>query len=195
MTGAPLDVIPLFEEHGALLRGHFRLSSGLHSPEYWQCARVLSHPRAAEHLGRALAGACREWEPGIVIGPAMGGLIIAHEVARALDRPMLFTERQDGAMCLRRGFSIDPHERIVIVEDVVTTGGSVKEVIALVRGMGATVVGVGSIVNRMDGANPFDVAYRALAAVPPISYTAEECPLCRDGVPLTKPGSRPTPAA
>ncbi len=195
MTAADLDVVAIYEEHGGLLRGHFTLSSGLHSPEYWQSARVLSRPDVAARLGSALAERCRDLGATLVVGPALGGLIIAHEVARALDRPMIFTERQDGAMALRRGFRVGAHDRIVVVEDVITTGGSVQEVIALLRSLGAQVVGVGCIVDRSSGVAQFDVPLHPLVQIPKVAYDSVDCPLCREGTPAVKPGSRPEAAA
>ncbi len=191
MTTAQSDVVAIYEEHGGLLRGHFTLSSGLHSPEYWQSALVLSHPDVAEQFGAALAERCRALAPTVVVGPAMGGLIIAHEVARALGRPMIFTERIEGAMALRRGFQVAADDRLLIVEDVISTGGSVKEVIAELAVSGAHVVGVASIVDRSSGAAQFGVPYESLAQVPVVTYAPEDCPLCREGSEAVKPGSRP----
>lgn len=191
MTAAAPNVVALYEQHGGLLHGHFTLSSGLHSPEYWQSARVLAHPDVAQRFGEAIAAQCGDLNATLVVGPAMGGLIIAHETARALGTPMIFTERQAGAMTLRRGFTVSPDDRVLIVEDVITTGGSVREVITVLRDRGATVVGVASIVDRSAGGATFEVPYRALAHTTPVTYEPEACPLCRDGTPAVKPGSRP----
>ena len=157
-----------------------------------QCALVLAQPDKAEALGRALAKLQRQ-KPDLVISPAMGGLIIGHEVARALKVRAYFTERDNGVMALRRGFALKPGEKVVVVEDVVTTAKSSGEVIALVRSLGAEVVGILSIVNRGEKAPKLDVPCESLLRLPIASYTAEDCPLCRQGLPLVKPGSRTKP--
>jgi orotate phosphoribosyltransferase len=185
------DVLAMFRRSGALLEGHFKLSSGLHSPGYLQCARVLMHPREAEALGAALGAAVREFGATLVLSPAMGGIVIGQEVARALDVPAPFAERADGALTLRRGFSIDPADRVLIVEDVVTTGGSTRETMAVARAAGATVVAACSIVDRSGGNPGLDVPYRALLPMTVPAYSPENCPLCAQGVELVKPGSRP----
>ena len=179
---------------GAHQRGHFLLSSGLHSGDYMQCALFLAHPRRAARAGGLLAGliGASGLEPDLVVAPAMGGLIIGHETARSLDMPFLFTERSDGEMVLRRGFGIAPGQRVVVIEDVVTTGRSTREVIAILRGLGAEVVGVGSLVNRTGRRQPFSPLPSChLLAVDFPTWPADECPLCRDSVPIAKPGSRP----
>ncbi len=179
---------------GAHQRGHFLLSSGLHSGDYLQCALYLAHPRRAARAGGQLAASIRaaEMAPDIVVAPAMGGLIIGHETARDLDLPSLFTERAGGEMVLRRGFGIAPGQRVVVVEDVVTTGKSTREVIAILGDLGAEVVGVGSLVNRSGRPQPFDpVPSRHLVTADFPTWPADECPLCRSGVPIAKPGSRP----
>ena len=174
--------------------GHFLLSSGLHSSDYLQCALYLARPDRAAHAGGLLADAIGSaiTDVELVVSPALGGLVIGHETARALDLPMLFTERSEGIMSLRRGFAIAPGSRVVVVEDVVTTGGSVNEVIELVTHLGATVLGVGAIVNRSGTSNPFDPLpfVRLLDADFP-TWDPDGCPLCEDGVPIEKPGSRP----
>lgn len=175
---------------GVLSEGHFLLSSGRHSGQYMQCARLLQYPREAEQAGRALAGLFREERVEAVIGPALGGVIIAHETARALGVRCLFAERKDGVMQLRRGFAIEPGERLLVAEDVVTTGGSVREVIRLVESLGGRVVGVGSIIDRSGGSSPFAVPFRSLLRLEIESYAPGECPLCRAGIPAEKPGSR-----
>ena len=193
-----MDVLPLFESTGAYLKGHFRLTSGLHSPEYLQCARVLQFPRYAEQFGQALAeklkGLTPEKRIGLVVSPAMGGLIIGHEVARALGTPFIFTERgTDTKMTLRRGFSVPPGEVVAVIEDVVTTGGSTREVIELLRAAGANPISAGSIVDRSGGTAEFPgVSFAALSTLQVVAYEAENCPLCAAGVPLVKPGSRPS---
>jgi orotate phosphoribosyltransferase len=184
------DVLSLFRASGALLEGHFRLSSGLHSPGYLQCALVLQHPDKAEALGRALAGALRDLGPTVVLSPALGGLIIGHEVGRALGVRAIFAERQDGAMTLRRGFSLGPADRVVVIEDVVTTGGSTRETMEVAARAGATVVGAGAIVDRSGGTSNLDVPFRALVALAVTTYPPESCPLCAAGSAVTKPGSR-----
>jgi orotate phosphoribosyltransferase len=181
-------------ECGAHQRGHFLLSSGLHSADYLQCALYLAHPRRAERAGRLLADAVSEagLDPEIVVAPAMGGLIIGHETARALDRPFIFTERADGVMVLRRGFGIEPGQRVIVVEDVVTTGRSTREVIKILEGLGAEVICIASMINRSGNPQPFSpLPSRALLETDFPTWTAVNCRLCRDGVPIAKPGSRP----
>jgi orotate phosphoribosyltransferase len=188
------ELLRLFEERGALLRGHFLLSSGLHSPRYLQCARVLMDPALATRLGARLADALRPLlgasRPGAVVAPALGGVLVAHEVARALGCRGLFTERQDGAMTLRRGFALDPGEEVVVVEDVITTGGSTREVMDAVRARGARVVAVGSLVDRSGGAVDLGVPRRSLLALEVPTYASDACPLCAAGSKAEKPGSR-----
>lgn len=175
---------------GVLKEGHFLLSSGRHSSQYMQCAQLLQYPHEAEQTGKALADLFRDEQMDVVVGPALGGVIIAHEVARALGVRCLFAERKEGVMELRRGFSIQPGERALIIEDVVTTGGSVQEVVTLLERMGANIVGIGSIVDRSGGNTPFQYPYRALTKIEIVSYSPEECPLCKEGIPVVKPGSR-----
>ena len=179
---------------GAHQRGHFHLSSGLHSGDYLQCALYLAHPRRAARAGQLLAEAISDagLEPEIVVSPAMGGLIIGHETARALDLPFIFTERAEGEMVLRRGFGIASGQRVVVVEDVVTTGRSTREVIVILEDLGADVIGVASVVNRSGRPQPFSpLPSRALIEAEFPTWSAEECPLCREAVPIAKPGSRP----
>jgi len=192
-------ILSAFHETGAYLKGHFRLTSGLHSPEYLQCALVLQYPRHAEHFGRLLATEFRRLEPtlnvGVVASPAIGGLIIGHEVARALNARSIFTERDtSGKMILRRGFFVEPGEVAVVVEDVVTTGGSSREVIELLKEVGARVIGAGSIIDRSGGAADLGVPRVALKTMQLLSYPPDDCPLCRAGSPVLKPGSRPVHA-
>ncbi len=188
------EVLKIFEESGALLSGHFLLSSGLHSPRYLQCALVLEQPALAEKLGAELAAKTKADECigriDLVIAPALGGVIVAHEVARALGVRALFTERQDGVMKLRRGFQINPDERVLVVEDVITTGGSTREVIEVVRQHGGRVVGVGSLIDRSGGTVDLGVPRHALAVLEVPIYKPEDCPLCRAGSTPVKPGSR-----
>ena len=185
------SILAAFDATGAYLRGHFRLTSGLHSPEYLQCALVLQHPRHAELFGQLLAKEFRRQDPSVVVSPAIGGLIIGHEVARALGARFIFTERDpQGAMTLRRGFTVEPGETAVVVEDVITTGGSTKEVVGILKNAGATVIAAGSIIDRSGGAADVGVPRIALATMQVIAYREEECPLCRAGQPIEKPGSR-----
>ena len=184
-----MNVEQIFLDHGALLKGHFLLSSGLHSDRYLQCALVLAHPARAEEFGRALAGMIPA-KPDLVVSPAMGGLIIGHEVARALGVRHCFTERVDGTATLRRGFALKPGERALVVEDVVTTGKSTKEVFDLIRAAGAVVSGACSIVDRSEGKASLDAPYAALWTVAVPAWTADACPACGAGTPVVKPGSR-----
>jgi orotate phosphoribosyltransferase len=181
----------IFRETGAYLNGHFRLTSGLHSNEYLQCALVLQHPAIAERLGRELAASLPDCD--LVVSPAVGGLMIGHEVARAKGVRFLFTEREAGRMVFRRGFSLRPGERALVIEDVVTTGGTTREVIDAVMAAGATVLAAGSIIDRSGGRADLGVPRAALATVDVVSYDPEGCPLCKQGVPVEKPGSRPSP--
>jgi len=184
------DVLDLFRRVGALLEGHFRLTSGLHSPGYLQCALVLQHPREAEACGAAIADRVRGLGAQVVLSPALGGIVIGQEVARALGVRAIFAERQDGALTLRRGFSLAPGEKVLVVEDVVTTGGSTRETIEVARAAGATVVGAASIIDRSGGQQAIDVPYHALATVSLPTYQPDACPLCAAGTPAVKPGSR-----
>jgi orotate phosphoribosyltransferase len=188
------SLLRLFEERGALLQGHFLLSSGLHSARYLQCARVLMDPGLATRLGEALAARLGPLTGGVtpraVVAPALGGVLVAHEVARALGCVGLFTERQDGAMTLRRGFALDAGDPVVVVEDVITTGGSTREVLDAVKARGARVLAVGSLVDRSGGALDLGVPYRSLLELVVAAHPAEACPLCAQGSRPEKPGSR-----
>jgi len=190
------SILELFRATGAYLQGHFRLTSGLHSAEYLQCALVLQHPAAAEKLGRLLCDELRKVapEPITVVGaPALGGLIIGHEVARALGARFVFTERDAATkrMNLRRGFTVAPDETAVVVEDVITTGGSTHDVVEVLGELGARVVAAGSIIDRSGGHADVGVPRVALATMQVAAHYPEECPLCQRGIPLVKPGSRP----
>ncbi|MDR7554004.1 MAG: orotate phosphoribosyltransferase [Armatimonadota bacterium] len=176
--------------HGAVREGHFLLTSGNHSPVYVQNALILQHPTEAAAIGRALAARVRHLAPEVAVGPALGAVIVVHEVARALGVRGLFTERVDGRMRLRRGFALRPGERVLLVEDVVTTGGSLAEVAALVRNGGGHVVGAVAIVDRSRGAVALDVPLVALVTLDLPIFPPDRCPLCQQGVPLDKPGSR-----
>jgi orotate phosphoribosyltransferase len=179
-----------FEDTGALLKGHFRLSSGLHSDTYLQCARLLQWPARAESAGRELAEGLRGFAPRVVVSPALGGVIIGHEVARALSVPFLFVERQDGSFALRRGFHLEAEVPAAVVEDVFTTGKSTREVIDLVIASGGRVVTAGSIVDRGLPPGALPVPFRSLLALSVPAWPEAQCPLCRRGVALDTPGSR-----
>jgi len=191
---APKGVLDLFRSTGAYLAGHFRLTSGLHSPEYLQCALVLQHPRHAEELGKQLAqrlaDLVRPAAIHVVASPAIGGLIIGHEVARALGVRFIFAERDAGKMTLRRGFEISAGENAAVVEDVITTGGSTREVVDALRERGARVLAAGSIIDRSGGAADVGVPRTALETLRVTTYQPESCPLCAQGIPVVKPGSR-----
>ena len=188
------DLRALLKDKGALLEGHFRLSSGLHSAQYLQCARVLMEPALATRLGADLAAALRDVPeadaPGAVVAPALGGILVAHELARALGCRGLFTERQEGIMLLRRGFTLEPGETVVVAEDVITTGGSTREVIDAVRTRGARVVAVGCVVDRSGGAADLGVPLRSLLSLDIPTYPPATCPMCARGSKPEMPGSR-----
>jgi orotate phosphoribosyltransferase len=185
------QILQIFKDTGALLQGHFLLTSGKHSSEYMQCAQVLQYPRLAAQLGQELAAKFRGREIETVVGPAMGGIIVAHEVGKALGVKAIFTERQNGEMVLRRGFKLSPGEKVLVVEDVITTGGSVQEVINIVREAGALPVGVGVLVDRSGGKAAFaDLVLHSLIQVNIEAYEPDNCPLCAQGLPWEKPGSR-----
>jgi orotate phosphoribosyltransferase len=184
------DVLGLFRRSGALLEGHFRLTSGLHSSGYLQCALVLQHPRDAEVVGAALADEVRRHGANVVLSPALGGIVIGQEVARALGVRAIFAERQAGALTLRRGFSLAPGDNVLVVEDVLTTGGSTRETIEVARAAGAAVVAAGAIVDRSGGTHGLEVPFHALLSLRLPTYQPESCPLCAEGRPVTKPGSR-----
>jgi orotate phosphoribosyltransferase len=188
------ELLDLFRKSGALLEGHFRLSSGLHSTGYLQCALVLQHPASAEQLGRAIAEHARALRPTVVLSPALGGVVIGHEVGRALGVRALFAERQDGALALRRGFVLAESDRVLVVEDVCTTGGSTRETMQVATAAGGHVVGAAAIVDRSGGKTSFDVPFHALLQVDLPTYQPEACPLCAKGLPVVKPGSRPVVA-
>ncbi len=184
------ETLALYEKTGALMRGHFRLTSGLHSDVYLQSALVLQYPEYASALGANLAAPFKDASVSTVLAPAIGGILVAHEVARALGVRALFTERDNGVMSLRRGFTLQPGERCLVVEDVITTGGSTREVVECVQRAGGVVVGVGSLIDRSGGAARFDVKRVALATVSVTNYQPEACPLCKTGSQAIKPGSR-----
>ena len=188
-------MIRLLEESGALRRGHFLLSSGLHSTAYVQCALLLEDPVRARKVGQDLAEQLRSYHPDSVVSPALGGVIIGHEVAAALGVPFRFSERKGEEMGFRRGFNLRQGERVLIVEDVVTTGRSTLETAALATSKGARVVAVGAIIDRSVGRDPFDVPFRSLLKLDLPSYPPQDCPACRAGAQAPeKPGSRPDAA-
>lgn len=184
------EIKKIFIDSGALLEGHFRLTSGRHSDRYIQCARVLMEPNYTAALCAHLAESFKEDAVDMVVGPAMGGIVISYEMARQLGVPSLFTERVDGKMTLRRNFIIEPGQKVLVVEDVVTTGGSVKEVIDIVRENGGIVVGVALLVDRSNGKVDLGAKVEACLSMDVKSYEEEECPLCKAGLPIIKPGSR-----
>jgi orotate phosphoribosyltransferase len=184
------DIPKIFQDSGALLRGHFLLSSGLHSSQYLQCARVLANPQIAEKLCRLLAGDFKKDNVTAVVGPAIGGIILAYELARATGARALFAERESGSMSLRRGFALSEQDKVLVTEDVVTTGGSVKEVIKVVKASGAEVIAVTALVDRSQGKVDFGVKYTSLLKLAIANYSPQDCPLCKQRVALVKPGSR-----
>ena len=191
MTSVTADaILDLFRGAGALLEGHFCLTSGLHSSGYLQSALVLQHPREAKICGAALASRVRGLRAQAVLSPALGGIVIGQEVGRALGVRAIFAERNDGKLTLRRGFSLSPGEKVIVVEDVVTTSGSTKETIDVARATGAEVVGAAAIIDRSGGPQRIDVPFQALAVVSLPTYAPESCPLCLAGLPVVKPGSR-----
>ncbi len=184
------EILRIFRETGALQQGHFGLTSGLHSDTYFQCALVLQYPQYAAQLCEAGKEHFAAEAVDCVVAPAVGGIVVGYELARQLNCRSLFAERQQGRMTLRRGFAIRPGERVVIAEDVVTTGGSVAEVIALAATSGAAVLGVFAVVDRSGGSVDFGVPFHAAVQLSAQTFAPGECPLCRDGVPMSKPGSR-----
>lgn len=185
------EVLALFRQTGALLEGHFQLTSGLHSPQYFQCARVLQFPRLMEALCGEIAAHFRGSRLDAVVAPALGGIVVGQEVGRQLGVRTMFTERKEGVMTLRRGFEIAAGERVLVCEDVVTTGGSVEEVARIVRECGAVTAGVGFLVDRSGGKVRFDTPDQfALLHMDVVTHPPESCPLCAAGRPVMKPGSR-----
>jgi orotate phosphoribosyltransferase len=193
MTGG--EVLEIFKDHAALLEGHFVLSSGLHSDRYIQCALVLQYPSLAEQLCSALAAKLAGLNPAVVAAPALGGVIVAHEVARAVGSRAIFTERQDGMMTLRRGFTLAENEPVVVVEDVITTGGSTRETMRCLKQAGGKVIGAGALIDRSGGAAELGVPNVALATLLVQTYNPADCPLCKSGIAAIKPGSRTSGSA
>ncbi|OGU65867.1 MAG: orotate phosphoribosyltransferase [Ignavibacteria bacterium RBG_16_36_9] len=190
------EILNIFKKTGALLTGHFLLTSGRHSDRYFQCAKVLQYPEYTEMLCKMLADNFRKFEIDTVIAPAMGGLVVGQEVARQLNKRFIFAERpasqgeEDKKLSLRRGFTLDENEKVLVCEDVVTTGGSVFEVINIVKSSNAKVVGVGFIVDRSNGKVDFKFPQFSTLKMDVVSYLHDECPLCREDIELVKPGSR-----
>lgn len=188
-----MDVKDLLIKYGALLEGHFLLTSGLHSGQYVEKFQVLQHPKATEALCAGLAKKFAGEKIDVVIGPVTGGIVLAHETAKHFGTRAIFAERDNGQMTLKRGFEIKPGERVLVVEDVVTTGGSVQEVIDVVKGLGGIIAGVGILVDRSGGTVDFGAPSKAMLTLKIQNFTPEECPLCQQGVPLVKRGSRKLP--
>lgn len=184
------EVIRILEDSHVMLKGHFLLTSGKHSDTYMQCAQLFQSPQYSEILSRELADRFREDNVDLVVGPAIGGIILAYEVGRQLGVRNIFAERENGKMTFRRGFEVQPGQRVLIVEDVVTTGGSVAEVMELVRESGGNVVGVGVIVDRSAGGVDFGVRMESVISMEILAYAPDACPVCATGQPLVKPGSR-----
>jgi orotate phosphoribosyltransferase len=183
-------VLGLFRQSGALLDGHFKLSSGLHSDRYLQSALVLQHPEFAEALGRALAARTHHFQATVVLSPALGGVVIGQEVGRALGVRAIFAERQEGKLLLRRGFTLEADDRVLIVEDVITTGGSTRETAAAAEAAGARVIGAAAIVDRGSDPARLDLPMQTLVKLDVPAYQPDACPLCARGVAVVKPGSR-----
>ncbi|MCM8794444.1 MAG: orotate phosphoribosyltransferase [Candidatus Omnitrophica bacterium] len=186
----PSEIMTLFKECGAWQEGHFELSSGQHSREYLQCAMVLQYPTLCARLCQSLAERFLGDDITCVAAPAMGGILIGYEVAKYLGVRSIFSERHEGKMTLRRTFQVGPKDKVLVTEDVVTTGGSVEELITLIRDAGASVVGVGALVDRSGGWVAFDVKYHALISLHLRAFPPPDCPMCREGLPVIKPGSR-----
>lgn len=184
------EILQAFEKTGGILKGHFLLTSGRHSDTYMQCAKLFVDPFESERLCKDLAIKLVEFNADAVVAPAVGGIIMGYELARQLKVKNFFAERVDGKMALRRGFALKKGMRLIVAEDVVTTGGSVREVIVLAEQAECKVVAVASVVDRSNGQVEFGYPYRALLSMDVVSYEANECPLCKSGIPAVKPGSR-----
>lgn len=185
------EILEIFLKTDALLNGHFLLTSGRHSNQYFQCAKILQYPKYTSQVCSILSEFFKSYQINTVIAPAMGGILVGYEVARQLDKKTIFTERENNIMTLRRGFTISENEKVLVCEDVVTTGGSVFEVIEIVKKSGGEVVGVASIVDRSNGKVDFGFPYKSSLKLDVVSYSAEECPICKENrLPLVKPGSR-----
>lgn len=184
------EMMNIFLKTEALLNGHFLLTSGRHSNQYFQCAKVLQHPLYTEQVCRSIVDFFKDYEIDTVVAPAMGGIIVGYEVGRQLGKRAIFAEREDKALILRRGFSLKPGEKVLVCEDVVTTGGSVFEVIDIVKNSGAELIGVGFLVDRSNGKVQFGVPQVSTLKLDVVSYLPEQCPLCAEGIPVVKPGSK-----
>lgn len=190
MTLTDKEILDIFYKTGALLKGHFLLTSGLHSNIYFQCAKVLQFPEYTEILCKKISDFFKNFEIDTVVAPAIGGIVVGQEVARQLNKRFIFAEREDKFLTLRRGFSIEPGEKVLVCEDVVTTGGSVFEVIDIVKNNGAEVTGVGFIVDRSNGKIKFGVPQISTLTIEAVSFSPEECSMCKENIELVKPGSR-----
>lgn len=184
------QVLAVFEKTGGVLKGHFKLTSGRHSDTYMQCAKLFVDTKASEMLCKELAAKLKDVECNIVVSPAVGGILMGYEMARQLNVPNIFAERENGVMTFRRGFALPENAKVIVVEDVVTTGGSVKEVVKLVQDAGCTVSAVASIVDRSNGKVDFGVKFVNLVSMDVVSYEPDDCPLCKENIPIYKPGSR-----
>ncbi len=184
------EILGIFRETGALLEGHFLLTSGKHSNVYFQCAKVLQYPEYTKQICNLIAKQFESFEFETVVAPAMGGIIVGYEVARQLNKRFIFAEREDKNLTLRRGFGLNENEKILVCEDVITTGGSVYEVINIVKDHKANVVGVGAIVDRSGGKAKFDSPLFTTLKINAETFTPDDCILCRENIPLIKPGSR-----
>lgn len=185
------EVIKILKESAALLEGHFLLSSGRHADRYIQCAQVLQYPWYTKELAEGIADIWSEYQPEVVVGPAMGGVVLAYAVGQALNRPAIFSERKAGKMKFRRGFSLDEGQKVLVVEDVVTTGGSVKELLRIIEAEGAEIIGISSIVDRSNGKVDFKYPFEALLQLEVPSYEESDCPICqKENTEPIKPGSR-----
>lgn len=185
-----MDILKIYKETGGLKTGHFRLTSGLHTDSYLQSALVLQHPEYADRIGAEIADHFHNEQVDVVVGPAVGGIIISHVVGKTLGTRSIFTERKEGKLIFYRGFEIKPQEKVLVVEDVITTGASVRETMEVVKRCGGSIVGIGSIVERSAGKVRFDVPYHPILVIEAPSYPPEECPLCKKGEKITTPGSR-----
>ena len=184
------EIIKIFKEKEVMLEGHFLLTSGRHSDKYLQCAKLFQYADTAELICKLLAEKFKEDKIDLVAGPAIGGIIMAYEMGRQFGVKNIFAERENGVMTFRRGFQVPPDANVLVVEDVVTTGGSVREVIALLKERGANIAGVGSVVDRSNGLVDFDCKFQAVLSMEVLSYEPGNCPICGAGIPLVKPGSR-----
>jgi orotate phosphoribosyltransferase len=184
------EIMDIFIKTEALLNGHFLLTSGRHSNQYFQCAKVLQYPNFTEEVCKLISSFFSTFDIDTVVSPAMGGIIVGQEVARQLNKRSIFAEREDKSLVLRRGFEIKPGEKVLVCEDVVTTGGSVFEVIDIVKRAGGELIGVGFLVDRSNGKVNFGVPQVSALKLDVISYLPDECPICKQGIPVVKPGSR-----